>query len=65
MEDTSGFYKLEDNQLFFAPNTIMSSEYELLRENHSEYTYPTYGWYWFDSELLARQFFNLPENPVE
>ena len=61
MEDTSGFYKNDNNILLYGPNGVMSSEYDLLKENHLNYEYPVDGWYWFDSEENARQFFNIPK----
>ncbi len=59
MEDTSGFYKL-DNDLLFGPNYVLNANYELRRDQHADYTYPVDGWYWFDSESEAREFFGLP-----
>lgn len=61
MEDTSGFYKNDNGDLLFGPNRVLNANYHFYRENHSEYTYPTDGWYWFDSEEEARTFFNLPK----
>lgn len=66
MEDTSGFYKLQEEELLlFAPNGVMNQSYDLLRENHLNYQYPIDGWYWFDSEEESRLFFNLPEKEIE
>jgi len=62
MNDTSGFYKL-DGELLYAPNYVLNANYELYRYQHESYTYPVDGWYWFDSELEAREFFGLP--PIE
>ena len=59
MEDTSGFYKL-DGGLLFAPNAVYNMDYTLLRELHDSYTYPTDGWYWFNTETDVREFFGLP-----
>jgi hypothetical protein len=60
MEDTSGFYKL-DGELLFGPNFVLNSNYELHREYKDTYTYPVDGWYWFNSEDSAKQFFNIGE----
>lgn len=60
-ENTSGFYKLEGLNLLFGPNFVLNKNYELYKENYSEYTYPVDGWYWFDSEDLAKEFFNLTD----
>lgn len=62
MENTSGFYKLQDNQLIYAPNGIMHSDYDLIAEKHLEYQYPAHGWTWFYSEEDAKQFFNIQDN---
>jgi hypothetical protein len=62
MEDTSGFYKT-DGGLLFGPNFVLNANYELTRETHEQHVYPVDGWYWFDSEDQARQFFNLPATP--
>ena len=63
--DTSGFYKLDGDQLLYGPNFVINANYELKRENKDQYTYPVDGWYWFDSEQLAREFWNLPEPTIE
>lgn len=63
-EDTSGFYKLEtqanEPNLLFGPNGVSNASYELHRALHETYAYPIDGWYWFDSEIEAKTFFNLP-----
>ena len=63
---TVGFYKL-DGELLYGPNFVLGaySSYELYKESHMEYTYPTDSWYWFDSEEQAREFFGLPEKVLE
>ena len=62
--DTSGFYRLNPNDssaLEYAPNFVYGPDYTLLREDEATYTYPTEGlWYWFDFEVDAYAFFNLP-----
>ena len=60
MEDTSGFYKLDGEVLLYAPNFVLNANYELRKETHTEHTYPVDGWYWFETENEARQFFNIP-----
>lgn len=67
----SGFYSLDDtivdedgNQLKIlnhAPNFVVSSLYELRRENKDDYQYPVYGWFWFDSEEEAKAFFDITD----
>ena len=60
MDDTSGFYKYEDKALLYGPTQVTGPYYDLLRQNHTEYNYPVDGWYWFDTEEQAREFFGLP-----
>lgn len=60
MDDTAGFYKL-DGELLYGPNFVLNKYYELRREMHQQYVYPIDGWYWFDTEQLAKQFFNISE----
>lgn len=50
MEDTSGFYKLEEDNWIHAPNFIYSDDYELKRELKDTYTYPVDGWTWYDEQ---------------
>lgn len=52
--NTSGFYKNENESLLFGPNYVLNANYELRRETKDQHTYPTDGWYWFDSEEEAR-----------
>lgn len=67
MNDTSGFYKKEnENTILFAPNFVESSDCSLYRESKDDYSYPIDGWYWFDSREQAESFFNIPStNPEE
>jgi hypothetical protein len=49
MEDTSGFYKIDENgDWLYAPNFVETSEYSLYRELKDEYEYPIDGWQWYD-----------------
>lgn len=63
MENTQGFYKL-DGDLLYGPNFVLNANYELRKETKDNYTYPVDGWYWFDSEIEARAFFNLPSPEI-
>jgi hypothetical protein len=47
------FYKFDQGRVFVAPNSVKSSEYELLATNKDSYTYPVHGWYWFDTDEAA------------
>ena len=62
MENTSGFYKLDGEELLYGPNFVLGtySAYELRKETKDTHTYPVDGWYWFDSEENAKVFFKLP-----
>lgn len=59
MNNTSGFYKLENTDLLYAPNFVESSEISLYSELHESYSYPADGWYWFDGVEKANEFFGL------
>jgi hypothetical protein len=63
--DTSGFYKLDGDEVLFAPNFVHGpfEAYSLTRADRLTYTYPVDGWYWFDTIALAYEFFAL--NPVQ
>ena len=54
------FYKLDDGLLLEGPNAVYAPTFTLLKEDKDTYTYPIDGWYWFNSEEEARQYFNLP-----
>ena len=53
------FYKLEE-ELLCAPNIVCGTGIVLMKEDKDTYEYPIDGWYWFDSEDIAREFFGLP-----
>jgi hypothetical protein len=64
--DTSGFYKLDDGVMIHAPNAVVGADLELLRAEHASYTYPASGWYWFDTEAAALEYFGMfLEKPAE
>lgn len=67
MKDTSGFYKNENGQLLYAPNGVISTEYNLEREYKDTYKYPVDGWYWFISEVDAYTFLGIdvPSNTID
>jgi hypothetical protein len=54
-----GFYKLENENILYAPNAVLGPDFVLLAEEKDNYTYPFNHWYWFDSEEEAKQFFNI------
>lgn len=61
---TAGFYRCEEI-LMHGPTAVHGPSFNLLREEKDLYTYPVEGWYWFDSEEEAKEFFGLPPKPEE
>lgn len=57
MENTNGFYKLDNTSLLYAPNKVTHKDYVLETVNKDTYTYPVEGWYWFDTKEEAETFF--------
>ena len=62
---TQAFYKLDNGQLLYAPNSVLHATYELHADQHQTYTYPVDGWTWFESAESARAHFGLPEPQPE
>lgn len=58
-EDTSGFYRLYPEGLFYGKIVYGVNGGDLLPENKDNYSYPMGNWYWFDSILEANQFFGI------
>lgn len=54
-----GFYKFSDDILHYAATSIHAPDFVLLAANHADYTYPTGGWYWFDSRQQAEAFWGI------
>jgi len=63
--DTSGFYKNDDGYVLYGPNFVLNANYELYRETKDNQTYPTDGWYWFDSVEEAYAFFGIEYIPPQ
>ena len=64
--DTSGFYKVDPSGVVIhGPNYVYGpyDQYKLLREEKDTYTYPIDGWYWFDTEQEAYEFFQIEWYP--
>lgn len=59
MENTKGFYKFNEEALFYAPNFVECDSYKLVIEEKENYNLPVDGWYYFESEVEAKEFFNL------
>jgi hypothetical protein len=53
MEDTAGFYKLEDDNWQYAPHFVYAPTYELIKEYKDSYTYPIEGWVWYDESPIV------------
>jgi hypothetical protein len=54
------FYSYTDNILYEAPNFVsLPIGLDLTVDNKDEHTYPVEGWYWFDTEELAKEFFGI------
>lgn len=51
--DTSGFYRLQDQALQFAPNEVHAPDYTLSRLDRERLPLPHDGWQWFDSAEAA------------
>ena len=67
--DTSGFYRLQDKSLQFAPNEVHAPDYSLSREDRQRLPLPHDGWQWFDSTEAAHAHHGLelpkPEAPAQ
>ena len=59
---TSGFYKLEGEDLFCAPNSVTSPIVSLVKVEKDSYEYPQDGWYWFNSLNESCSFWDLDVN---
>lgn len=51
--DTSGFYKLNESGLLFAPNFVHMPGLSIHKDNEEDKTGTYNGWQWFDNEALA------------
>ena len=58
--DSSGFYRLQGEQLQFAPNAVHAPGYALSRENREALELPHDGWQWFDTSEAAHAHHGLP-----
>ena len=59
--NTAGFYKLQDEDLFYAPNFVINKSYELYKEDLDSYTLPVDGWNWFNSYTEACYFLGIQD----
>ncbi len=52
-----GFYKIDSGVIVFGKSKILNKSYTLLIEEKNSYTYPVFGWYYFDTRAEAETFF--------
>lgn len=55
----SGFYKLDGETVLHGPNFVLNANYELRKETKDNHEYPVDGWYWFDNDAEAYEFFGV------
>lgn len=63
--DSSGFYRLQGEQLQFAPNAVHAPGYSLSRDNREALELPHDGWLWFDTREAAQSHYGLPERNLD
>jgi hypothetical protein len=49
-----GFYKNDNGFLIWSADRVLNDRFELWLDQKDTYQYPVEGWYWFDSEVEAR-----------
>lgn len=54
-----GFYKLTNDSLQYAGQSVYAPGFTLLAVDQASYSYPIDGWYWFDTKQSAEQFWGL------
>lgn len=60
MTTTAGFYRFLDGELRCAPTAVYLPNTEpLLASEKDSYTYPYYGWTWFDSLGAAEAYYGI------
>jgi hypothetical protein len=55
----SGFYRIENNRLFYTPNDLHGPGYSLFAAEHENYTYPVEGWVWAENREEAKALLGL------
>jgi len=58
-----GFYKLDNGSLIFG-TMVTSQNYLLIIEEKDTYTLPIDGWYYFESEAEAKEFFGIVDEII-
>ena len=61
--NTQGFYKNDDGMVLHGPTMVSNTNYVLNDDLKDTYTYPIDGWYWFDTEQEAYEFFQIEWYP--
>lgn len=56
---TEGFYKKQNEELLYGPNIVEGDGYVLLVREKDSYEYPVDGWFWFESEDSANEYFGI------
>lgn len=59
-QDTSGFYKLDGDQLLHGPNWVVNRDYTLHRDLDADLGFSVDGWQFYPSEDAARTALGLP-----
>lgn len=60
----AGFYKLQDDGDLVYGIMITGPDFHLIADDHTAYTYPIEGWWWFEDETQARAALGLPPLPT-
>jgi hypothetical protein len=55
--ENPGFYKFPEGDFLYAPHGVSHVYYDLHPDLKDDYNYPVDGWYWFNSENEAFEFF--------
>jgi hypothetical protein len=62
--NTLGFYKKEETEILYAPNTIEGPGYVLIASEKDSYDYPVDGWVWAQSEADAISYFETADQNI-
>ena len=54
-----GFYKFQDGEFRYAPESVYAPGFTLLIADHENYAYPMDGWHYFASRAEAEAFFEI------
>jgi hypothetical protein len=62
-ERENGFYKLDGEELLYAPESVGGKDWAIRIRDHARYKYPVNGWYYFETRAEAKGFFNWEDPP--